>query len=146
MSPMRTDRLLIAVLCLATAAACGGAASPTTPSASPAVNAAPSVKLTTVGAASCNPAGRASGCSVNVRAVAVDPDNDTLTYAWSGTTPFTSGDGYCRPGATPDAATCSLQSPEQIVVASVIPAEGPSLGWAQCGAGRPPSSRLPAPR
>jgi hypothetical protein len=106
--------------------ACGnGAPGATAPSNAPTANRAPTVSLATDGPASCNPVGRPWPnvfCQVTVKAVAIDPDGDPLSYSWSGATDFSSGSGFCSsdgPVAGPNAA-CTIYSPEQVVVAWVI--------------------------
>jgi len=120
-------------------------------------NSAPTVILTTDGPASCNPVGRPwpyRFCQVTVRAVAIDPDGDPLSYSWSGTTAFSPGSsGVCSsegPVPGPNAA-CTIYSPEQVVVASVIVrddhdhAATASLSVIGEGVNHPPAVRLGPP-
>lgn len=114
-----------ALICLAsvTFCACGSSApSATAPSRPPTANRVPTVTLTTDGPASCNPVGRPYWfCQVIVRALARDFDGN-LSYSWSGTTAFSPTTSTCSsdgPVGGPTAA-CTIFSPEQIVVASVI--------------------------
>ena len=147
-----------AFVCVTGAAlcACGsGAPSAATPSAVPVANAAPTVILTTDGPASCNPVGRPwpyRFCQVTVRAMAIDPDGDPLSYSWSGTTAFSTGSGFCSAGQVADGtAACTIYSPEQVVVASVIVrddhdhAATASLDVKGEGVNHPPAVRLGQP-
>jgi hypothetical protein len=55
--------------------------------------------------------------------VAIDPDGDPLTYLWSGMTAFSpNSSGICSSGGPVPGpiAACTIYSPEQVVVASVI--------------------------
>jgi hypothetical protein len=107
--------------------ACGNSGPGSTAPSNPrAANRVPTLTLTTDGPASCNPVGRPwpySFCQVTLRAVAIDPDGDPLSYSWSGTTAFSpNSSGFCftdGPVQGPTAA-CKIYSPEQVVVASVI--------------------------
>jgi hypothetical protein len=114
-------------LLLASVALCAcesSAPSATAPSHPPIANRAPTLTLATDGPASCNPVGHPYRfCQVMVRAVAMDPDGDPLSYSWSGTTSFSpNSSGFCgsdAPAGGPIGA-CRISSPEQVVVASVI--------------------------
>jgi hypothetical protein len=105
--------------------ACGSSAPrATAPSSPPAGTRIPAVTLTTDGPASCNPVGRPSPhqfCQIIVRASAKDFDGN-VSYSWSGTTAFSPAtSGLCAsdgPVQGPT-ATCTIYSPEQVVVASV---------------------------
>jgi hypothetical protein len=129
---MRT-RTSAALVCLAsvTFCACGNGAptaTATAPSSTSTANRAPTVTLTTDGPASCDPLSPKwrpyldVGCQVIVKAVAIDPDGDPLSYSWSGTTAFSPYSGSCSSGLPVEGPSvpCRIYSPEQVVVASVI--------------------------
>lgn len=153
---MRTCKSAALVLLASTMfCACGSSApSATAPSSTASVNRGPTVTLTTVGPASCNPTGLPSPynfCQVIVKALAQNFEGN-VSYSWSGTTPG-SPFGSCAsdgPVAGPS-ALCTIHSPEQVVVASVIVrddhdhAATASLEVIGEGVNHPPSVRLGKP-
>lgn len=131
-----------------------GATAPTPPLQAP-TNSAPTVTLRAAGPASCAPT--RFGCTVTLVADAADPDDDPLTYLWSGTSSGFrgdfSGDGWCRGGQAPqrNTAVCDIRSPEQVVLGSVTVSDdhghavAASLQIIGEGVNHPPSVRLTPP-
>jgi hypothetical protein len=86
--------------------------------------------------------------------VAIDPDGDPLSYSWSGKRAFSpNSSGICSsdgPVPGPNAA-CTIYSPEQVVVASVIVRDDhdhavtASLDVIGEGVNHPPAVRLGRP-